>query len=155
VLIISISYSLVSFKFGQKKSEITPLEIKQILKDLKTQRLAETLSLKCFGKNCQICKIYEKNKAIKEMQLFTQKPNFFAFDKNGHFEKLKQKKDYCFKLDLYKNNSTNAFFMEYKNNYYIFDSFAKTQKFSHLEEAIHAFDPKEILPRSQEEYYAF
>ncbi len=155
MLIISLSYSLLVISTRGGSEDLSLLSVKEFMQDLKSARLAGVLSLKCFDEPCNKCAIYEDGKEIKKLDLLKHAPKIYDFDKNGHFDEIKQKKDYCFRLDLYKNGAFTRSFAEYDGEYYIFDAFAPTQKFTDLEAALKAYNPKDILPVEKEDFYAF
>lgn len=159
VLIISIGYGLVVSNMTKPKLEAqtTLLTLQKTLQKIKNTSLASNVKVECKGDDCENCKIFiDTEEQEDEISLFTDKPKLFSFDKFGYLEEKNDNSGVCFSYNIYKNNSFDKMFLEHKEEFYIFYPFIKkTEKFTDFDEAKKMYDPKEILPTENNQYYAF
>ncbi|MCV6606732.1 MAG: hypothetical protein OIF32_00845, partial [Campylobacterales bacterium] len=113
------------------------------------------IDIVCSGEDCKECKIYVDNQQIeKQPELFKKRPKVHRFDENGYLEEKKYKDEICFTYQIFSNNSSTNMFLEYDSKYYVFySSIKKTEEFNDYDEALKAYDPKDILPTENSHFY--
>jgi len=159
LLLISLLYGIFIQRLGfqsKKKISLTPLELPSLVEN------NDSLEIICTNE-CQKCALYEKNKKIKDIDLFQNEVKVFDIDPSGNsvtkkflplFDTTHNPIPVCFRYKSYPNRTADSFILSYQDKFYIFFPYLYPPKeVSSLEEAVEIYTAKKWLPLQSDEYY--
>lgn len=144
IFIISIVYALFiqNINHREKKESLSLERLKEFL--MMNYYDKNKVSILCFD-DCKKCKIFINDKDTKdELVLFSEEVNVYELNRNI-LEKKRffdyhitnyDKEQVCFRFDLFPNRSSSEFILEYKDKYYLYNSYMhQTKVFDFLDDA--------------------